>query len=194
MKNSLSKSSVIIRNLNKLRNQGWNAIIAGSAIRDTYHDVKITTVDVFIQANTKLVKDIDIDFKALDWMEYWYRIFDCNMDKNDDVVYLGSYETYSKLDPHIYAVWHIFTSGKKYQVILLNKDPQEYVKENFDFGICRAYCDGTKMHFTSDFLNDSLNKTITLYPENLTQAQIDYALGDHIKSISRKYPGWTLRQ
>lgn len=192
MKHRISKSSDMVRQLTKLRNDGWEAIIAGGAIRDTFHDKEITDVDIFVQINEVVRKRLNASYKSKAWLEYWFKAFGCNLDKNDDVTYLGGSYTFKVLDTNIQAVWQILTAGKKYQIILLNKDPITYVKENFDFGICRAYCDGRKLHFTNEFMHDTLNHTITLYRENLTDEQINYALGDHVARIQKKFPGWTL--
>lgn len=192
MKRRISKSSDMVRQLIKLRADGWEAIIAGGAIRDTFHDKEITDVDIFVQGNDTKRKMVDASYKSEAWMKYWFKTFKCSLDKNDDVVYLGGSYTFNILQQNIQAVWQILTAGKKYQIILLNKDPITYVKENFDFGICKAYCDGQKIHFTNEFMHDTLHHTITLYRENLTDEQIDYALGDHIARIQKKFPGWTL--
>ena len=189
----LNKGSAMIRQLTKIQRFGWDAIIAGSAIRDSYHDKKISSVDFFISINEKIVKTISEDFSSYEWIEYWYALFNASYDTYDDVMFLGDVETYHVLNKHILAVWRLHIAGKKHQIILLNKSPQQYVIDNFDFGICMAYCDGIKMHFTNEFITDSLNHTITLYKENLSNPQLVFALGDHIDSLRKKYPGWQLQ-
>lgn len=180
----------MFHHLRRIRNEGWNAIIAGGAIRDTYHDKPISTVDILVKAQKKMIQGLGVDFKSPQWMKYWFTLFKCSAKNQDDVIYLGDMETFEKLDKHIIAVWQVITNGKTYQIILITKNPETYVQENFDFGICKAYCDGTKMRFTHQFLQDSLNHTITLYKENLTDKQIEYALNEHILKINKKYPGW----
>lgn len=185
----------MIRQLIKLRNADWDAIIAGGAIRDSFHDKPITDVDIFVGINPKKNDEVNASYNSKKWLEYWFKMFNCNLDKNDDVTFFGGNAsgggTFAELDQNLLAVWQIRTAGKIYQVILIKKDPVAYVYENFDFGICRAYCDGRKMRFTAEFMQDSMNRTITLYPEHLTQDQISYALKEHIVKIQRKYPGWT---
>ncbi len=181
----------MVAQLVKLRRFGWNAIIAGGAVRDTYHDRMISDVDIFAEENSNFLSKIDSNYASTKWTEYWKQLFNFNEEKNDSIKFFGDGYVFNILDNKICAVWEIRKGLKRYQIIVVNKDPRAYVSENFDYGICRAYCDGTKMHFTNEFLQDSLNKTITLYPENLTDKQIEYALDHHIKKIRAKYAGWT---
>ena len=186
----LNKNTAMFQHLKRIRNAGWNAIIAGGAIRDTYHDKRVSTIDVFVKAQKKAIKEMGIEFKSPKWMQYWFNMFKCSAKHQDDVIYLGDIETFEKLDRNIIAVWQVITKGKTYQIILITKDPEKYVEDNFDFGICKAFYDGTKMRFTNDFLMDSLNHTITLYREHLTDKQIEYAVTEHVHKIKKKYPGW----
>ena len=176
--------------LRKLINVGWNAIIAGGAVRDTYHERPVSDVDIFVEESEIMLKMNDSDYGSDKWIDYWKKMFNFSEAKNDKIKYFGDGYVFHVLDNDICAVWEIRKGLKKYQVILLRQDPRTYVSEKFDFGICRAYCDGRKLHFTNEFLQDSLNNTITLYPENLSEKQIDYAVNHHIQKIRNKYPGW----
>ena len=129
----------MFQHLKRIRNAGWNAIIAGGAIRDTYHDKHVSTIDVFVKAQKKAIKEMGIEFKSPKWMQYWFNMFKCSAKHQDDVIYLGDIETFEKLDRNIIAVWQVITKGKTYQIILITKDPEKYVEDNFDFGICKAF-------------------------------------------------------
>ena len=182
----------MIRLLHKIHGDGWTAIIAGGAFRDAFHEKPITHIDFFLKENSSIRKTIAPEYRALDWMTYWFSIFNCE-DKNDDVIFLGAGGTLSSINSHLSAVWQVVKGGKRFNVIIIDKDPVMYVNQNFDFGICRAYCDGNKMSFTNEFIEDSMNRTITLYKEHLTGEQIKYALEEHVESIQKKYPGWRLQ-
>jgi len=198
MKVNFSQSSTIIWQLNRIKTLGWNAIIAGSAIRDWYHNKPVSSINVFIEYS----KDIDVhasmleDFESLAWLDYWVNIFLPRSDVNiENIQFLGDHKSNKHINDHILAVWTISSSGtfgKNYYIIMLDKDPKLYVEENFDFGICMAYTDGKKIHFSNEFITDSMNHTITLYPKNLTPFQLEYAFGQHLTKLYKKYPGWSL--
>ncbi len=192
---SLTRSSEIIRNLNVIRSKGWDAIIAGSVIADSYHGKHIApnqSIDIFIKSKKKsnqMSRNDTTSYTTKDWIHYWYKMF--NMKDFDTIKCLGDHKRFRQFNSHIEAVWELETYGKSYKIIIVDKDPRKYVDENFDFGIAMAYCDGTKMHFTNEFMQDTLNKTITLYEKNLTPTQIMYAKSEHAKKLAQKYPGWT---
>jgi len=190
MNQRISKNSDMVAHLQRLRKAGWDAIIAGGAVRDTFHENKISDVDIFIAENVNHRPKIDNNYNSDKWMEYWSKIFQFNPKKNDEIKLFGDEYTFNGLDTLILGVWEVLKGNTRYQLILLKIDPRKYVCNHFDFGICRAYCDGTKMHFTNEFLVDSLNQTITLYKENLTEPQLQYAVTNHLQKIQQKYPGW----
>ena len=187
MANKLTAQSTAVRKLIKLRELGWDAIIAGGAVRDTFHGKPISDIDIFTTLSSTVKKPGY--FKDQKWLEYWVNFF--GKTGLHSVRFLGNEYTFGSLDKHLLAVWEIKFEKTKYQIILLDKDPIKYMTDNFDFGLCRAYCSGTKMHFTDAFIKDSMNQTITLYPEHLTDEQIEYATGRHLKKLIAKYPGFT---
>lgn len=75
----------------------------------------------------------------------------------------------------------------------------EYVTKYFDFGICKAWYDGSYVHMHGDFTNDVNNKTITMVlpPEHViacygsVKAGLE-AMEDHACRIKSKYPGHTI--
>lgn len=190
MSQAISKRSSMVIQLRKLINVGWNAIIAGGAVRDTYHDRPVSDIDIFVKEDDKMLSMLGSNYASQKWTDYWKQMFNYTESKNDKIRFFGDGYVFNVLDDDICGVWEIRKGLKKYQIIMLKQDPRDYVSEKFDFGLCRAYCDGRKLHFTNEFLEDSLNKTITLYPENLTKKQIDYAVNHHIQKIRQKYPGW----
>jgi hypothetical protein len=184
---AINKSSEVIRQLNALRKYNWDdAIIAGGAIRDLYFKHPISHFDIFLTAKRLDISVTrDDDFRAFTWAEYWETLFSGHRAR-----YLGNN---TRLSNNIWAVWEIDSLMITYRVILIDKPPIQYVNENFDFGVCMAYCDGTKVHFSSGFMNDAMNQTLTLYRKNLTEEQLKYAMGDHLSKLQRKFPGWKLK-
>jgi len=198
----------MIQTLKLIQNAGHTtAIIAGGAIRDTYHDTLVSDIDIYIQHPSCIMSDeVKADctpiqpFQHHEWYDYWSKITKLRSPQarsfnNDQVRW--SYSQYeapndTNRNNEILAVWDIFKGFNMYQIIFTSVNPIDYVNRRFDFGLCKAYCDGSRVHFTSDFMSDSMNKTITLVGEDLSDQQVQYALSDHLPKIHEKYPGYRL--
>ena len=186
------------RILHLLHDAGYeSAMIAGGAIRDMYHEVPMSDVDIFVQYQVTEA-DPRRPFGATEWESHWANLF---VEDTDMADVSWSYSRYEKPadtlseeqhkdDDGIVAVWNVNTDEGHYQVIFTNMDPIEYVNRKFDFGICKAYFDGKKLHYSRDFMRDSRNRTITLVGEGLTHHQIRYACEQHLPRIQKKYPGY----
>lgn len=202
----------MIQTLRMIQSAGHtSAIIAGGAIRDTVMDVMVNDVDIFIQSPSHIPSDQPRPdclpahpFKHEEWLTYWARVLKLDT-KTRSVVgdriswHYSAYtppadhstETF-KHSPSILSVWNVFRGFNMYQLIFTTSNPVEYVEEKFDFGICKAYCDGTRVRLTRDFVTDSRNRTITLVGKELTARQVEYAVSSHFPRIQEKYPGYKL--
>lgn len=192
MKLKLSRSSGMVLDLKKLRSWGWDdAIIAGGAIRDSAFDKPVSDVDIFLSFNDRdETSGITKDYKNTKWLGYWFDKLGANK-STDHATYIGGSSSLGDMNTNLLAAWEVEKNETKYQIMLLDKNPELFVEEDFDFGICKAFCDGTKVRFTDKFIKDALNHTITIYPEHLTEKQIEFAINHHIQKILKKYPGWT---
>ena len=194
-----------------------SAIIAGGAIRDNYHDVMISDVDVFIQ-HPSFVQTGEAradcmpqrPFQHAEWNDYWAEVLQLRSDNERLIVsdrVTWHYSTYEEpptkrnpyvedddfsKTPDVLAVWNIMRGFNPYQIIFTTMDPVQYVNDKFDFGLCKAYCDGYKVHLSQDFMTDTRNKTITFVGNGLTNQQTQYALSHHLPRIQEKYPGYQL--
>lgn len=174
-----------------------SAIIAGGAIRDMFHGVEISDVDIFVQYKT-LPDTPKRSFNHDEWNEYWRDVFQLGSKFFSTVQWV--YSPYTHPDDedhvpeghHVSAVWDVISEGISYQIIMLNIDPVTYVEQQFDFGICRAYFDGSRVRYSREFVRDSRNRTITLVCDTLTDAQVRYAITNHLSKILAKYPGYRL--
>lgn len=183
------------------------AIIAGGAIRDTYHDQMVTDVDIFIQHPSTLPAGSlrasgmpPQQFKHADWEDYWADVMRLRTSPSSrsyvrDSVrwHHSSYDGDSVEDnlmPELLSVWNVFKGLNMYQVIFTTVNPVEYVNDRFDFGLCKAYCDGKRTHLTDDFLRDSRNKTITMVGKEMSSNRVAYAISEHLPRIKEKYPGF----
>lgn len=89
---------------------------------------------------------------------------------------------------------HCPNTGYLLNLIFTECDPVEYVNRYFDFGICKAWYDGTFVNMSGEYTTDVNNKTITMtLPDEHViacygslQAGVD-AMRDHGDRIQQKY-------
>jgi len=183
----LSKKHDYIKVLLKIQKDIPCAIIAGGAIRDQYHGKEINDIDIYVPESAGGV------YKE----KYWKEVFDLAIGQlfsSDDIEMLGEVDddgAYTEKN-HITGVWEISKSSTKYNIIITAIDPTEYVERYFDVGLCKAYCDGKKLHFTADFMHDTQFKRLTLVAEDIDQEEFDKMMDNHIKKLKLKYPTHTL--
>jgi len=106
-------------------------------------------------------------------------------DDDDDDLYF--------ISKHITQVWNCLKEGRQYQLIFLNVSPLEYVDKYFDIGLCKAYCDGTRVRFTKDFSIDATQKTLTVCGQGLTKRHFNCILENHLRRMKNKFPGYVAR-
>lgn len=186
----LSKNNTFIYTLSKIRKTIPTTIIAGGAIRDLYHNKPINDVDIYVSLSA-IEKNIEIDTE-----KFWIQMFDIDsrsLFNHEYIKQLGGddEESYEEKN-HIGLVWEIRKSGILYNIIVVDIDPIEYVTRYFDIGLCKAYCDGTKIHLTADFMHDSQFKCLTVVSEEMPQTEFDHMMEYHVKKLKNKYPEHTL--
>lgn len=167
--------------LNKLKSLGFrSAIIAGGAVRDTYFGRDINDIDIYINHADMYDKDSDDIGKLLHQKiasnPYSFsHLFENNL----DVQYGSEYIT---------TIWEYDEDGVIYQIMLLDFiTPTGFMQKHFDLGICMAYCDGHQHHFTSEFLQDANNKTITVRGD-FDERQLAHIIDHHLPKVEAKYP------
>lgn len=208
MKTKLSAISNPIRKLNQLR-QAFNrpCVLAGGALREYYMDMAwcISDYDIFIKDDTGMPTDADTVTKILSNV-FLNQVNTNGIDINIiaqifDSEYLTLEEQHEKCadvkpgsHEHINSVWEIDTvDDETYQLIFLKQeDPITYVEKHFDLGFCKIWCDGHRIHYTSDFMDDVNNKTLTLVGKDLTKNQVKYSLSHHAQKIKMKYPDFRI--
>lgn len=185
--NALSKIKEPIRTLRKIRNDiGCSAIIAGGYYRDLYNGIAFNDVDIYIRGDEG---DFDSDF--------WKQFFNLQV---NDFRSMDSIESLSETDEEydvannarIVTVFGMIMNEVKYNLIIVDCDPVQYVHRRFDFGICKVYCDGTKIRFTEAFMADVRNKTLTFSEHEFSKSNFSHAMHVHYTKLKEKYPDHTL--
>lgn len=212
MNTKITKEQVAV--LKCLNGAGYtSAIIAGGAVRDSYFKKPINDIDIFIydvdhdpdqlaiqssrKAGTILEK---LDARIIS------RIFDIKSGSprhysSTNVISTGEdfvamcYTQFQSLSSGSYgpdnrfitSIINMVKNHQLYQFISVNIDPIEYVTKQFDVNLCKAYCDGTRMRYTQDFLEDARNKTLTINPK-LTEEEHYHTMQIHLPRLQTKFP------
>lgn len=159
-----------------------SAIIAGGAIRDDFMEKEITDYDYFLQDPSCSVELSSVP--TFNEETVFTKIFGT---KDFEVVLDGTYGN------NINKVFELRGDYGVYQLIYTQIAPIQHVEKYFDIGFCKAYCDGKKIRYTQDFLEDYRNKTFTIVGEDMTQTQFDYSLDYHVEKLHWKYPSYPIR-
>jgi hypothetical protein len=163
------------------------AIIAGGALRDAYHKKQIKDYDIFISAEDA---EEDIYDESL-----WIDLLDLKTEGIlcDEITNVSDNEEGSCTGRNfIDVVWEINKNYIDYNIIAIDMDPEVYVNEHFDIGLCKAYTDGKKIRLTEDFLYDSRHHLLSIVAKNMPQPEFVRMMDNHVQRIKLKYPGWKL--
>ena len=201
-----------VKILRKLQAFGYkSAIIAGGAIRDDFTKQDITDYDIFLW-DPRLSEEFKHPL-SLNKMDFASPSFE--MDRTTEFVDIlqtldlqqifnndGCYGPLTCVDgdpidtPGIGAkltsIWEAEFDYNSYQLIYTQINPVEHVNHYFDIGLCKAYCDGTKLRYTPDFMRDLKNRTFTIVGEDMTYPQFAYALDYHVNKLWEKYPSFKI--
>lgn len=187
----------IIRTLHCIQAAGFSsALIAGGAVRDLYFDILPTDIDIFVwdprysDEPAKTVYDAHPDKEH----DFWWNTLKLTHKPHSHV----PDEVYRVYDDEygvggfgkITAVINVMKNFIPLQIIFTELKPIEHVNQYFDIGLCKAYCDGTKLRYTPDFMQDKKNKTFTIVGKDMTQEEFDYILSHHVPKLQHKYPGY----
>lgn len=199
----LNTVSEPVRNLRKIREIFPQTIIAGGYYRDIYHNIPFSDVDIFIGTEQFTIPLADGSplYKYSDFytVEFWASIFNIDDTTNTHSFYCCDYiddvtsnsEYYE--DENIDAVFELLHNQIKYNLILLpDIEPIKFITDQFDFGICKIYGDGTKVTLTNEFMHDSRYKTLTLTDNKLSFETFCRSMRKHLKKLRKKFPGYTV--
>jgi len=165
-----------------------DVILAGGAIRDAYHNKEIKDYDFFISSEG-CEEDIYDE-------EFWVELLDLNLDGIlcDSIFNASDSDDASCTHRnHIDLVWEIEKhDGTVYNIIILDMNPEKFVNQYFDIGLCKAYSNGKKLRLTSDFTYDSRYHELTIVQQDMTQEEFYRMMDNHVHRLKLKYPGWKL--
>ena len=149
--NKISQIKDPIRTLRKIQTVRPESIIAGGYHRDILNDIGYHDVDIYVpylsdaspfdptQASSweKLLELNTNDFRSMDMIQ--------QLGDSDETYDVGNAKNIS-------TVFGLVKNEIHYNIIVTLNEPIEFVEEDFDFNICKTYCDGKKIRFTKEFM------------------------------------------
>jgi hypothetical protein len=162
----------------------WEPIVAGGAVRDLLNGRQIKDIDLFLCSHPFGVSE-PTEFSRLE------RYFRCAADFLEDKNALP-------YDKKTFEVME-FRSGLHYvpvQCIVTQMTPTQVI-DNFDFGLCKAWCTQAKVHCHKDYYHDQANQRLTFvspekgkyhngqpywHPHDIMRSS------EHLSRLKLKYP------
>jgi len=191
--------------LKRLQNLGFrSALIAGGAVRDTYFKKFIMDIDIYLW-DTKVsgeyfkdgkpnLKDKDFLVTLLDLprnrdnVNVAYPVPHTSNRRKDDILAPPAASgSDSWFNNSITQITNVAKNYMKYQLIVVECNPLEFVEKKFAMDISRCYCDGVKMRYTNEFLNDAKNRTLTI-DGDLKYVEYAHMMKSYVPKMKRKFP------
>lgn len=182
--------------LKRLHGVGYtSSLIAGGAVRDTYFKKEIRDIDIYV-LDPKYGRNEPI-------MQAFRNIIDGSTLKHlfklstgdavaDNCSYIkGQYSKHYYVNKYVTNIRSFKKNGQEYQIITLNIVPERYVLNHFNVNISRCYCDGTKMRYTHEFLQDAHHHTITIAGD-IPKHNYERSMKVYVPKIKRKFPNFKI--
>ena len=199
MKTKFHAASEPIRKIQQLKHflPGYAPLLAGGALREDFMGChsEISDFDIFIRDLSPIFNNTE------ETDEIVVKIINKVFPRNDDAVQVldSAYLTKQEQEltnivpgshAQVASVWKVIEDGEAYQLIFTKNEPIVHINAHFDIGFCKAYCDGTKIRYTDDFLHDVKHKNLTIVGDGMTKEQVEYTIYHHAEKITWKYPGF----
>jgi len=164
-------------------------IIAGGAVRDFVMGKPYRDIDIWIPEVKKGQKAFTLEAVIPQQLEFGD---DDNISSTPlDLADQPRDNPYEDVKG-ILSVHDMYYKGTQYQLIFVPDNPKELVENHFDFGFCRIFHDGHKIHTTKAFETDRDNKTLTYDISTMDRANIEKIEKVRGPKLLKKYPDFTL--
>jgi hypothetical protein len=84
--------------------------------------------------------------------------------------------------------FNLFYKGDHYQLMNVSSHPMNFIRDEFDIGLCKIAHDGERIIRTKAFDQDLRNKTLSIDGKKLGPKNFEWALEKHIPRIQKLYP------
>lgn len=184
------KNSDILKTLSMIQSAGFfSAIIAGGVIRDMYHNIPHSDIDIYLWDPFHSPENsLEINDPTLGYRYIWDMM---NLNRNDGPIHTV-FKEYSS-NSHVTGIYDVHKDGEKYQLITVDMKPTSYVNEHFDIGLCKAYTNAEIVRYTPDFLTDATSETLTVVGKEMSQDQFDHTMYHHLPKLKEKYPNFEIK-
>ena len=189
----------IIQTLRTIQAAGFkSAVIGGGLVRDLYFGQWVRDVDIFVQhpnVSDERVGTIGDNMKVILWQAMKCRNDISGKNPAPDQI-INRFEAYKPNKDGSNKITHVFDVMKNwipYQIVVTKIPPVDHINKYFDFGICRCYCDGVKMRYTSAFMDDMHNKTLTLMADDMTEKEVERSMMEHLPRLIWRFPNHSVK-
>jgi len=194
--NKIARIKDPVRTLRLIQKVKPSAIIAGGYYRDIFNDVQYGGVDIYVSSGSTATHGSVFDGNIFDpdITSHWEDLLELKVHdfrSMDMIQELGEGDEDYDIDgtQNIVKVFGMIKSEIQYNIIVVVDEPIKFIEEDFDFNICKTYCDGKKIRFTKEFMSDAESKTITFGQKRKTKmSQFCHAMDIHLPKLQRKYP------
>jgi len=193
-----SDFDIALAALREIKNRYPSAIIAGGAIRDLTLGSYVKDFDIFVHAGDNHEKRSAQFYDPYHWEQLTKPAKPVSSSRQkgafigDRISRAPQAASKTTDSPGVKGVIKFdLTYDITLDIIITNVPPIEYVEEYFDLGICKTYTDGSKVHYSADFMSDVNNKRITILGKHMTYNEIKRCQVDHIMRVRDKYPHFT---
>lgn len=191
--------------LNLIQQKDPAAIIAGGAIRDTYLGERVNDIDFYTNAHLTMGEWHEL--LELDDGDVIRVIGDGPISEPPAEIFRAKYSITANADDssssskasgdsckfidYVIEVWKNNETVNQIIVLHNHMKPKHYVEHHFDLGICKTWADGKRIHFSSEFMSDVQNNTLTLCGI-MDMQQLYRCLHGHVRKMSNRYPKRTI--
>ncbi len=196
----ISINDPAVRVLRTIHKTYPKAIIAGGAPRDLFLEQPIKDFDIFVPV---------VAGSAAQSVTFWRDLFNLEYVEQNEwtdiqlMAFMGHRNIIMKATQtsvpraggyehkrHLKQVFDLLIHDVVFQIIVVHIDPKQYVEDWFDFGLCKAWCDGKQFHFSGPFMEDVQNRTLTVVQKDMSTKEMEFCLTVRKPNLLTKFPGY----
>lgn len=171
--------------INQLKTAGLDAVIFGTSIREAYFSQEVDETSIYLYCPS--LDDPRMSAPSIITM--------LEMGKNQNTDFIReenlTFEVEYGEDSPIVRLISLEKDERFYEIFMGTVIPQAFIRDWITIGLNKCYYDGKKTHYTTEFMRDFHNNTITItngQHANHLWAAITY----HIPEIMVVHPGFTV--
>ena len=111
-----------------------------------------------------------------------------DMEREDEGSGSGFMNAHPPKKRRVDFMFSFFFKGTQYQLMRVNVNPFDFIKEEFDVGFCKVIHDGKRIIKTKEFDYDLEHKVFSIDGKKLGQRNFEWCVKRHIPRLKELYP------